>query len=58
MLTDYLSYLLKTKMIELLTINITCHSTLGYYNVFIDGNAFFELPIRNIEETCKTDKNL
>ena len=21
------------------------------YNVFIDGNAFFELPIKNIEET-------
>ena len=22
-----------------------------YYNVLIDGNAFFELPIKNIEET-------
>ena len=23
------------------------------YNVLIDGNAFFELPIKNIEETCE-----
>ena len=22
-----------------------------YYNVLIDGNAFFELPIKNLEET-------
>ena len=40
MLSDYLYYLLKTKMTELLT-----------NNVLIDGNAFFELPIKNIEET-------
>ena len=24
-----------------------------HYNVLIDGNAFFELPIKNIEETCE-----
>ena len=23
------------------------------YNVLIDGNAFFELPVKNIEETCE-----
>ena len=23
------------------------------YNVLIDGNTFFELPIKNIEETCE-----
>ena len=23
------------------------------YNILIDGNAFFELPIKNIEETCE-----
>ena len=23
------------------------------YNILIDGNAFFELPVKNIEETCE-----
>ena len=50
MLTDYLS--LKMKMTELLTINIYVPSVeIKDYNVLIDDNAFFELPIKNIKET-------
>ena len=45
MLTDYLYYLLKTKMIELLKYYLP-NVEIKDYNVLIDGNAFFELPIK------------
>ena len=48
MLTDYL----KMKMTELSYYKYYVPSVeIKDYNVLIDGNAFFELPIKNIEET-------
>ena len=52
MLTDYLSYLLKNEDDRTSYYKFYLPSVeIKDYNVLIDGNAFFELPIKNIEET-------
>ena len=50
-LTDYLSYLLKMKMTTSYYKYYVQSVEIKDYNVLIDCNAFFELPVKNIEET-------
>ena len=51
MLTDYLSYLLKMKMTTSYYKYYVPSVEIKDYNVLVDGNPFFELHIKNLEET-------